>query len=94
MLKEKNSLLIFEIKERKSVMRQFLRNIFESLYSLFDSILEQPIENMWYESIIIILGYLQLIIYIFDKTVSKKTKLFYLYLNIVSSNLETRLNTN
>ena len=76
MLKEKNSLLIFEIKERKSVMRQFLRNIFESLYSLFDSILEQPIENMWYESIIIILGYLQLIIYIFDKTVSKKTKLF------------------
>ena len=76
MLKEKNSLLIFEIKERKSVMRQFLRNIFESLYSLFDSILEQPIENMWYESIIIILGYLQLIIYIFDKTVSKITKLF------------------
>ena len=94
MLKEKNSLLIFEIKERKSVVRQFLRNIYESLYSLFDSILEQPIENMWYESIIIILGYLQLIIYIFDKTVSKKTKLFYLYLNIVSSNLETRLNTN
>ncbi len=76
MLKEKNSLLTFEIKERKSVMRQFLRNIYESLYSLFDSILEQPIENMWYESIIIILGYLQLIIYIFDKTVSKSTKLF------------------
>ena len=80
MLKEKNSLLIFEIKEKKSVLSQFLRNIYESLYSLFDSILERPIESIWYECIIIILGYLQLIIYIFDKTVSKITKLFLLIL--------------
>ena len=94
MLKEKNSLLILKIKNQKSVVYPILRNLYESLYSLFDSILDQPIENIWYECIIITLGYLQLIIYIFDRTVSKISKLFYLYLNIVSSNLETGLNNN
>ncbi len=94
MLKEKNSLLILKIKNQKSVVYPILRNLYESLYSLFDSILEQPIESIWYECIIITLGYLQLIIYIFDRTVSKISKLFYLYLNIVSSNLETGLNNN
>ena len=94
MLKEKNSLLILKIKNQKSVVYPILRNLYESLYSLFDSILDQPIENIWYECIIITLGYLQLIIYIFDRTVSKISKLFYLNLNIVSSNLETGLNNN
>ena len=80
MLKEKNSLLILKIKNQQSVKCQILRNLYESLYLLFDSILDQPIENIWYECIIILLGNLQLIAYIFNRTVSKISILFYLLL--------------
>ena len=76
MLKEKNSLLILTIENKKSAIYKTIRNIYESLYSLYYSILEHPFENIWYECIIITLGYLQLIIYVFDKTVSKICKLF------------------
>ena len=71
MLKEKNSLLTLKIKNKKTAIYKIIRNVYESLYSLYYSILEHPFENIWYECIIITLGYLQLIIYVFDKTVSK-----------------------
>ena len=70
MLKEKNPLLK-DIKEEKIEIFQFFNNIFEAFYSLFDLILENPIENFWYECIGIIISYTQILLYLFDKTVSK-----------------------
>ena len=70
MLKEKNPLLRLKLKEEKSFFYILIKAINESLYSLFDLILEEPYENIWYECISIIFQYLQLITYIFDETVS------------------------
>ena len=70
MLKEKNPLLK-DFKEEKIEIFQFFKNIFEAFYNLFDIILENPIENFWYECIGIIISYAQILLYLFDKTVSK-----------------------
>lgn len=70
MLKEKNPLLQLKLKEEKDLLFTFQSNIFESLYALYDFILDDPIRIFWYECINIILSYLQLIAFIFDKTVS------------------------
>ena len=69
MLKEKNPLLKIKLKQEKSFLYTLIKSFNESLYSIYDLILEEPYENLWYECISIIFQYLQLIIYIFDKTV-------------------------
>ena len=70
MLKEKIKLLK-DFKEEKTKICQLIKNIFEALYSLFDLILEDPIENFWYEGIGIIISYVQISLYLVDKTVSQ-----------------------
>ena len=70
MLKEKNPLLK-DFKKEKYEIFYFFKNIFEAFYTLFDLILENPIENFWYEFIGIIISYVQILLYLFDKTVSK-----------------------
>ena len=70
MLKDKNSLLNLYFKKKIPQLSNMLDYIFESLYSLYDLLLDEPIENFWYESFNIIMSYLQLIAFIFDKTVS------------------------
>lgn len=71
MLKEKSPLLKLELKENESELFKFLKIIYESFFFLFDLILEDPIDSFWYECIGIIIGYGQIILYLFDKTVSK-----------------------
>ena len=71
MLKENNPLLKLEVKEEESKAYNFLKAIYESFYFLFDLILEDSIDSFWYECIGIIIGYGQIILYLFDKTVSK-----------------------
>lgn len=71
MLKEKNPLLKINLNEDKYEISNILKNIYENLYSLFDVILDNPIENFWYECLGIIISHIQLLIYLFDKTVSK-----------------------
>ena len=71
MLKEKNPLIKMKIEKEKSFLYNFIKSINESLYSLFDLILEEPYESLWYECVSIIFQYLQLIIYFFDKTVRR-----------------------
>ena len=61
MLKEKNPLLKLELEKTKPILTKFINFSFEALYELYDFILDSPIENLWYEYIIIILSYLQLI---------------------------------
>ena len=59
-----------KLKNRKSKISEIYKNASESIYVLFDKILEDPVENIFYEFLSISLGYIQLLIYIIDKTVS------------------------
>ena len=70
MLKEKNPLLKIELKNKESYIIHMIIKILEAFYELYDLILEDPIENFWYEFLAIVIGYLQIIYYFFDKTVS------------------------
>ena len=70
MIKEKGSLLKLNAKKNDSKMSTSFNNFSESLYALYDYILEDPIENFWYECISIILSYLQIMSFIFKKEVS------------------------
>ena len=70
MLKENNPLLKLDIKEKKSYLFSIITKVLESFYVLFDLILEDPLENFWYEIVSIILGYIQILYYLIDKTVS------------------------
>ena len=70
MIKEKGSILKLNAKKNDSKMSTSFNNFSESLYALYDYILEDPIENFWYECISIILSYLQIMSFIFKKEVS------------------------
>ena len=70
MLKDKNPLLTIKLEKQKPKLSNIFNYIFESLYALYDVILDDPIENFWYEVFNIIISYFQLIAFIFDKTVS------------------------
>ena len=70
MLKEKNPLLKLKLKKEKKLISNFLGDFIEGFYALYDFILENPIENFWYECFNIILSYLQLISLAFSETVS------------------------
>ena len=79
MLNENNDLLKLKLKKKKLFILKFLKGISESFYLLFDSLLENPIENIWYEIFSILLGYCQLFLYIIDQTVSIIYKLDLIY---------------
>ena len=70
MLKEKTPLLNIEIKNEKSLKFNNINDIFECLYELYDFMLDNPIENIWYECVSIVFSYFQLISLMFDKIVS------------------------
>ena len=79
MIREKNPLLDIKIKKKRVVFIEFYNSFTKSLYSLFDLILKDPIENFWYECFDILLGYFQLIAFIFNSTVNILLTKFYLY---------------
>jgi hypothetical protein len=60
-----------DIKEKKSYLFSIITKVLESFYVLFDLILEDPLENFWYEIVGIVLGYIQILYYLIDKTVSE-----------------------
>ena len=70
MLKDKSIILKINFQKEKPYLLNIINHFFESLYALYDFILEDPIEIFWYECLSIIISYLQLIAFIFDKTVS------------------------
>ncbi len=69
MLKEKHPLLKLQSKSNKDTLNKIIQEIYNALFTLYYLILEDTIENIVYESINILLGYLQLIVFIFDNTV-------------------------
>ena len=77
MIQGNNPLLKINLKSQKSFLFRLTKKIVESVYLLFDLILENPIENIWLESFNIVYGYCQIIVYLTDKTVS----IIFLYFN-------------
>ena len=69
MLKEAN-LLKIKLHKSTSFLLKFYNDNSELLFTLYDLLLENPIEIFWYEFIHIFFGYSQLIAYLFDATVS------------------------
>lgn len=69
MLKEKHPLLKLQLKSKKDTLNKIIQEIYNALFTLYYLILEDTIENIVYESINILIGYLQLIVFIFDPTV-------------------------
>ena len=70
MIKEKSRLINIQLKEKTSKIIIFYKDFIEGLYALYCFMLDDPIENFWYECISLSLGYFQLLIYIIDETVS------------------------
>ena len=70
MIKEKSPLINIQLKEKTSKIIIFYKDFIEGIYALFCLLLDNPIENFWYECISMSLGYFQLLIYIIDETVS------------------------
>ena len=70
MIKEKCSILKCKEKNNKLKISTSFNNFFESLYALYDYMLEDPIENIWYECISIIISYLQIMSFTLKKEVS------------------------
>lgn len=71
MLKEPNPLINLNLENKPSFISKSLKYIFEGLYEFFRFITEDPFENFWFECIGIIMGYLQILLYLIDKTVNK-----------------------
>ena len=69
MLKQKNPLLKLKLKKEKTFIITIINDIFESLFSLFELILDDPIENFWFEIISLLICYIQIIMFIFNETV-------------------------
>jgi hypothetical protein len=63
------TILKLKLKRQKDIINKIIHESYNALFTLYYLILEDTIENIIYESINIILGYLQLIIFIFDNTV-------------------------
>ena len=72
MLKDKNPLLKLKLEKEALIIEDKFNNIFESIYALYDYILDNPIENFWFECITIILGYMQILSFAFDEIVRIK----------------------
>ena len=69
MIKENNPLLKLKFSNQKSKFIELYTSLSESLYTLFDLILENPIEIFWLECFYILSGYFQLILFTLDSTV-------------------------
>ena len=87
MLKEKNPLI--KKKKEISIFKKIINSLLESLFALFELILEDPIENFWFEIISLFICYIQMIMFIFNETVSKYIlNNFPLFFIIVFTSLE------
>ena len=70
MLKENNPLLNLRLEKKKTFIFNYYQIISESIYSLYELLLLDPIENFYFECFHIFFGYGQLIVFIIDSTVS------------------------
>ena len=59
-----------EIMKKESKIKSKIKDLLEGFFSIFYYILKNPLDNLWWECISLIIQYLQLIIFIVDETVS------------------------
>jgi len=71
MLKEPNPLIDLHLEKKSIFVSNILKLIYDALYEIYRYILEDPFENFWFEAIGIVIGYLQILLYLLDKTVNK-----------------------
>ena len=71
MLKENENLLDLKFQREKIIYSKTRKLVYEALYELFFFILQSPIENILFEIISILLSYLQILMFIFNRTVRK-----------------------
>ena len=72
MIKENNPLLTLKFTKKNSIFYEIYNYLSESIYDLFELILDDPIESFWFECFIIFIGYLQMFAYLLDSTVRIK----------------------
>ena len=70
MLKENENLLDLELKREKIIYSKTRKILYEGLYELFFLILQSPIENILFEIITFLISYIQILMFIFNETVS------------------------
>ena len=77
MKNEYKNILRVEIIKKESKFKKIIKNIIDQIYEVFFNILKDPINNIFWECISLIIQYLQLILFSLDETVS------YLFLKII-----------
>ena len=70
MQNESKKILNAEITKKQSKIKITIKGLFEGFFSIFYCILKNPLDNVWWECISLIIQYLQLIIFMLDETVS------------------------
>ena len=70
MQKEGKKILNSEIIQKPSKIKKSIKKLFDGFFSIFYYVLKNPLDNVWWECISLIIQYLQLIIFITDETVS------------------------
>jgi len=70
MIKENEYLLNLNLENEKKILSKSYKILYEALYELFYLILKSPIENLLFEIVTFLLSYFQILMFIFNKTVS------------------------
>ena len=70
MIKENDKLLGISIGNNKIIYSKIRKIIYEALYELYYLILQDPIENISFEIVTFLLSYLQILMLVFNETVS------------------------
>ena len=71
MRKENENLLDLKFQREKIIYSKTRKLVYEALYELFFLILQSPIENILFEIISILLSYLQILMFKFNRAVRK-----------------------
>ena len=70
MINEKSPLLKIQLYKELSQLSKYYKDFIEGLYALFCLMLDDPVENFWYECISMSLDYFRLLTYMRDEKVS------------------------
>jgi hypothetical protein len=70
MQKDAKKILSGEIIKKPYKLKTFIKNFLDGFFSIFYYLLKNPLDNVWWECISLIIQYIQLIILIIDETVS------------------------
>ena len=70
MIKENAQLLKINLENKRMIYSKMRTIIYEALYELYYLILQDPIENILFEIITFLFSYLQILMFVFNETVS------------------------